>query len=175
MKVVRGRADARWLPSRFNFALFRLFAYVRMRNAKPEPRDVAMVLDRNQNPIESFAISVWAPLTLACYMAAFLSVSFFLAIPMAIVLIQVAIGVAGIVVMPLRRGRDAIGPITILLTLLFLGMTIWFTRSQSWVRFVAWHVLILFGLNAIAAGVVFLLRGAIADFERAVGGISSEL
>ncbi len=31
MKMVQGNAAARWLPSRHNFALFRLLAYLRLR------------------------------------------------------------------------------------------------------------------------------------------------
>ena len=184
MKAVRGRADARWLPSRFNFALFRLFAYVRMRNARAEPGDVALIVDRNQNPIESFMMSVWVPLTVACYVAGSLSArpsAILAAIPIALVLVHIPIIVMGALVMPLwhavtgRRIENVVRVSSTVMMTLFLAAAIWFARSPSWARFVAWHVLILVGLNTIAAGVVFLLRGGIADLERAVGGLSSEL
>ena len=36
-RIVRNRADARLLPSRHDFALFRLVAWMRLRRAKPAP------------------------------------------------------------------------------------------------------------------------------------------
>jgi hypothetical protein len=187
MKVVRGRADGRWLPSRFNFALFRLFAFLRMRNATPKERDVALIIDRNQNAIESFALSVWIPLTLACYVAAMLParwprpIALICAIPIAVALPQIAIIIFGTLVIPLwnamTRGRveNVMRVTSAGMMLLFFTATLWIALSQSWARFVAWHVLVLAGLNAIAAGILFLLRGAMADLESSVGGFSSEV
>lgn len=187
MKVVRGRADARWLPSRFNFALFRLFAFLRMRNAKPEVRDVALIIDRNQNAIESFALSVWIPLTLACYVAAMLparwprSIALIAALPIAVALPQIAIIIFGTLFIPLwnaltrRRVENVMGVTSAGMMLPFFAATLWIARSQSWARFAAWHVLVLAGLNAIAAAILFLLRDSMAELERSVGGLSSEV
>jgi hypothetical protein len=44
--MVHGNAAARWLPSRHNFALFRLLAWLRLRNAHPEPAPVILGIDR---------------------------------------------------------------------------------------------------------------------------------
>lgn len=187
MKVVRGRADARWLPSRFNFALFRLVAFLRMRNAKPETRDVALIVDRNQNAIESFALSAWIALTLACYVAAVLpgrwprSIALLVAIPIAVALPQIAIILFGTTLIPLwnamtrTRVENVMRVTSAGMMLLFFAATLWIARSPSWARFAAWQVLVLVGLNAIAAAILFLLRGAMADLERSVGGLTSEV
>ena len=187
MKVVRGRADARWLPSRFSLALFRLFAFLRMRNAKPETRDVALIIDRNQNAMESFALSVWIPLTLACYVAAMLparwprSIAVIVALPIAVALPQIAITVLGTMLIPLwnavtrRRVENVMRATSAGMMLPFFAATLWIARSHSWARFAAWQVLVLAGLNAIAAAILFLLRDSMAELESSVGGLSSEV
>lgn len=178
MKIVRGRADARWLPSRFNFALFRLYAFLRMKNAKPEPADVALVIDRNQNPIESAVLSIWTTATLACYVAATLFASWPLplgllaAAPVAITCLEIPIVIVGI---PLRRRRNNIPLNSFVLMSLLIAAAVYFTRLQSWARFAAWQFLAVVALNTVAAAIVFLLRGSIAEMERNAGGITSEL
>lgn len=178
MRVVHGRADARWLPSRFNFALFRLFAYVRMKRAQPEPADVALVIDRNQNNIESFTLAAWSTLTLTCYAAGTLFASWPLplallaGVPVAITCLEIPIVTVGLIV---RRSENNIGLNSVVLMSLLIAAAVMFARAQSWVRFAAWQFLGAIALNVVAAGIVFLLRGAIAEMENAAGGLSSEL
>jgi len=178
VKIVRGRADARWLPSRFNFALFRLYAFLRMKNAKPEPADVALVIDRNQNPIESAVLSTWTTATLACYAAGTLfaswplPVALFVGIQVAITCLEIPLVVVGV---PLWRRKNNIPLNSIVLMTLLTVVAVYFARAESWVRFAAWQFLAFVALNAIAAAIVFLLRGPIAEMESAVGGITSEL
>ncbi|HEX8408083.1 MAG TPA: hypothetical protein VF883_04425 [Thermoanaerobaculia bacterium] len=181
MKVVRGRADARWLPGRFNFGLFRLYAFIRMKTATPEPRDVALVIDRNQNRIESFIIGSWATLTLACYASETLFASW--PLPLALLagivagltFLQIPIIAVGL----MRRTEKNNGLNSVVLMTLLVALAIHFARAQSfahsWIRYAAWQFLGLLALNAAAAGVVFLLRGAIQEMEHAVGGLTSEL
>ncbi len=178
MRIVRGRADARWLPSRFNFALFRLYAFLRMKNAKPEPADVALVIDRHQNPIESAVVSTWTTATLACYAAATLFASWPLVlgllagVPVAIICLEIPLVVVGV---PLRRRRNNIPVNSFVLMSLLIGAAVYFARAQSWVRFAGWQFLAFVALNAVAAVIVFLLRGSIAEMEGAAGGVTSEL
>lgn len=178
MKVVRGRADARWLPARFHFGLFRLYAFVRMKTATPEPRDVALVIDRDQNRIESFTIGVWATLTLACYASETLFASWPLPLALAagivagITFLQVPVVTVGLIV---RRRENNNGLNSVVTMALLLALAVHFARAQSWVRYAAWQFLGLVALNAVAAAVVFLLRGAIEEMEQAVGGLTSEL
>lgn len=178
MKSVRGRADARWLPSRYHFALFRLYAYLRMRAARPEPRDVALVIDRNQNNVESFAIGTWVLLTLTCYAAGTLFASWPLplallaGVPVAITALEIPIVIVGLLV---RRTKDNLALNSAVLMSLLIAAAVVFARAQSWVRFAAWQFLALVALNALAAAVVFPLRGGIAEMENAAGGLTSEL
>ena len=178
MKIVRGRADARWLPTRFNFAIFRLFAFVRMKTATPDARDVALVIDRNQNNIESFTLAAWTTLTVTCYIAATLFASWPLplallaGVPIAITCLEIPIITVGLIV---RRTENNIGLNSVVLMSLLLAAALYFARAQVWVRFVAWQFLGAIALNVVAAAIVFLLRGAIAEMENAAGGLSSEL
>jgi hypothetical protein len=182
VKIVRGRADARWLPSRFNFAIFRLFAFFRMKTATPEPRDVALVIDRNQNNVESFTLAAWVTLTVTCYVAGTLFASWPLplallaGIPVAITCLEIPIVTVGLIV---RHTKSNIGLNSVVLMSLLLAAALYFVRAQSfassWVRFVAWQFLGAVALNVIAAAIVFLLRGAIAEMENAAGGLTSEL
>jgi hypothetical protein len=178
VKIVRGRADARWLPSRFNFALFRLYAFLRMKHAKPEPADVALVIDRNQNPIESAVLSTWTTATLACYAAGTLFASWPLplallaGVPVAIICLEIPLVVVGV---PLWRRESNIPLNSIVMMALMTGAAVYFARSETWIRFAAWQFLGAVALNGIAAATMFLLRGSIAEMESAVGGITSEL
>lgn len=177
MRAVHGRADARWLPSRFNFALFRLYAFVRMKTAKPEPADVTLILDRNQNPIESAVLSVWTTATLTCYVAGTLFGSWPLipalltAIPVAITCLKLPIVAVGV---PLRHRANNIPLQSFVLMSLLIAIAGYLARAQSWVRFAAWQFLAVAALNLVAAGIVFLLRGRMAAMDDAVGGITSE-
>jgi len=177
MKVIRGRADARWLPARFNFALFRLYAFLRMKTATPEPRDVALVIDRNQNRLESFTIGIWATLTLACYASAILFASW--PLPLALLAGIVAgitfLEIPVIVVGLIRRTEKNNGLNSVVTMTLLVAMAVYFARAESWIRYVAWQFLGVLALNAVAAAIVLLLRGAIAEMEHAVGGLTSEL
>lgn len=179
MKIVHGRADARWLPSRFNFALFRLFAWMRMRAAKPERRDVSLIIDPNQNNLESHLLSAWVTLTVTCYAAGTLfdtwplPLALLAGIAAAITCLQIPIVTGGLLF--IRRRENNIGLNSVVLMSLLIAAALYFARAHSWVRFAAWQFLAGVALNALAAPLVFLLRGSIAEMENAVGGISSEL
>jgi hypothetical protein len=178
VKVIHGRAEARWLPSRFNFALFRLYALVRMKLARPSPADVSLVIDRNQNPIESATLSAWTTATLACYAATTLfdhwplPLGLLAGVPVALFCLMIPIVAVGV---PLRRRTNNIPLHSFNLMLLQIGAAVYFARAQSWVRFAAWQFLGFVALNAIAAGVLFFLRAHVAEMESSTGGVTSEL
>ncbi len=178
MKVVRGRADARWLPSRYSFALFRLYGFLKMRRARPQTADVALMIDRNQSATESFTVGAWILLTLAAYVAATLARWWTLpgalvaAIPIALLLINASIVVIGVLL--IHRGNN-LRLNSIVLMALMTCAAAHFARAQSWVRFFAWQFLAVLALNALAAVCVLLLRDAMDEAESALGGFSSEL
>lgn len=179
MKVVRGRADARWLPSRFRYALFRLIAWVRMRAARPEARDVTLMIDPDQNNLESPLIGIWATLTITGYAVGTLFASWplVLAIPagilVAITCLEIPIVTLGVL---LRKRKSNIALNSVVLMSLLVAAALYFTRAhQLWMRVVAWQFLGGVALNALAAPFAFLLRGSMAEMENAVGGTPSEL
>jgi hypothetical protein len=179
MRIVRGRADARWLPSRHNFALFRLAAYLKLRTARPERRDIIMVIDRHQSAFENYVVAAWTFFTVTCIIAATLFRTLALpmalaaAVPTALVIIEIPIYVTGAVLTAWKGNHLQAQSIAFMLML--TATAAWLATKTSWVRFVAWQFLGLVALNAIAAAAVFLLRGSIARLENAVGGAPSEL
>ena len=177
MKIVRGRIDAQWLPSRFNFALFRLIAYARMRFSAPEQGDVSLILDRNQNNLESHLLAAWSTLTVTCWMAGTLfdswplPVALLAALPVAITCLEIPVVLLGL----LRKSENNTRVNSVVIMVLLIAAALYFARAHTWIRFASWQFLSGVALNALAAPVVFLLRGSIAEMENAAGGITSEL
>lgn len=172
MNAVRGRADARWLPSRHHFALFRLFAFLRLRGARPEPREgLVLVVDRHQTATEQHGVAIWITLTVTCYLAATLFAEWPLpmALAAAFALAPFAVHVPMLSIGFLTRGHRRLNPMTLMFT--FIAVAAYFARHQSWARFAAWQFLALVALNAVAAVIVLMLRAPIERLER---GVSSE-
>jgi hypothetical protein len=177
VRVVRGRADARWFPSRHNFALFRLAAYLKLRRASPEHWDGTMVIDRHQSAAETWLVMSWMTLTFACYLAVTLFAGWHIApallvsMPLAIVLFEVPAIISALTIAPVFHisGSRVNG---FVIMLLFSAVSAYFARHPSWIRFVAWQFLALMALNAVAVMVVFPLRHSIARLEAEVGGAS---
>lgn len=187
MKLVRGRADARWFPSRHNFALFRLAAYLHLRRAQPEHGHVILIIDRHQSATETWLVMSWVTLTFACYLAATLFVDWHIALallvslPLAIVLLEVPAMISALTIAPVLRsmtqGRaNGIRVNSVVVMLLFSAASAYFAFHPTWIRFVAWQFLALLALNAIAAVIAFSLRDAITRLETNavdVGGVTS--
>lgn len=189
MRLVQGRADARWFPSRHNFALFRLAAYLRLRRARPEPSDTILIIDRNQCATENWLVMSWITLTLACYLGAMLFVGWHPAlaiatsIPLAIALLEVPAIVSALTIAPIWSAitgarANGIRVNSVVVMLLFIAASTYFATRSTWVRFVAWQFLALLALNTIAAVIVFSLRDSIARLEASValsaaGGVTS--
>jgi hypothetical protein len=187
MRFVRGRTDARWLPSRFNFALFRLLAYQRLRTARPETGDTILGIDHHQSAFESYSVSVWVVLTLTCYVWALLfsawplPVGLAVAFPIAGVGIQIPFYVSGLVLAPAWKSLTRSNPASnidinsaMLMTML-IAAAAYFAVHPTWVRFVARLFLVAVATNAAAAVVVYFLRNRIDRLEGSFGGATSEL
>ena len=160
MIVVRGHAEARWLPSRHRFALFRLFGLVKTRTAKPEPREgLMLIVDRDQSGYEHYAVSTWIVLTVACYLAATLFGAWPLplglaaALPAAAIAIEIPIYVSGLIAGNARANG-------IVFMLLMTAVSAYLATMETWVRFAAWQFLALLALNALAAVV---MRGVVSE------------
>lgn len=186
MRFIRGRADARWMPSRHSTALFRLAAYLGLRRAKPEVRGLILVIDRHQSATETWLVMSWVVLTAGCSVAATLFASWpapiavAAGVPVAIAALQVAAIVSALVVGPLWRmvtrstRIDSIDVNGAAVMLLVAASSAYMATQPTWVRFAGWQFLVLLALNAVAAAIVFLLRVSIARLEAAVfGGATS--
>lgn len=185
MKIVRDRAEARWLPSRHRFALFRLWAFARLKNAKAEPRPGLMLMvDADQSAVESYTASMWIALTTIAYVASEfaellpLPIAIAVAVPIGIVAMQVPIYVMGVAILPaiqaIARTRLVVANFnSIFLIALHVVVASFYALERTWVRFVAWQFLAVIALNAFAAIIVFLLRGPIARLESEYGVTSS--
>jgi hypothetical protein len=174
VNFVRGRAEAHWLPSRHNFAVFRLAAYLRLRNAKPETRDEILFIDRHQSATETWAVGLWLVVTLSCYLATSwfpswpLPLALAASFPLAWIGVQVVAVATGIILTLVMRTDVHLTVNSFLCMLLFTSAAAWYATRPTWVRIVAWQFLAILVVNAIAAMIVFLLRGPIARLEASV-------
>lgn len=178
MRTIHERGEARWLPSRHRHALFRLYAFLRLRFAKQRVESgLLLTIDRDQSEMENYVISVWFTLTLSLFMAGTwfdawpVLIAVLVAIPIATALSQTVMISLALVAAPLwaaitRRG-DRIRPVSIGTMGVVVVPAILLRDASGWVRFVAWHVLILLGLNVLARVLVFSLRAPIAKAEAA--------
>ncbi len=173
MRVVRERMEARWLPSRAHFAIFKLLALIRFYVAPRQVRPgVILVIDQYQNGAESYALSVAAPLALACYAGAFVAPhigalgALFAGLAALLALIFIALvastAVRMIGIRPANLQRFNGGTVLTLVTL----ASAYFAVSDLWVRWVGRAFLAALGLNLTAAVVLWLIRDFLAALER---------
>lgn len=158
MRFVRDRDDARWLPSRFHFALFRLFAIARMSSMEPRTRPgIIVAIDRYQSTFENYTISAWYFATVSCFFAALMPLP--VAIAVASFVVQIPIYVVG-------RGQRVN-------TIIFMSAAtlaaVYLATTNTWIRYVAWQFLAILALNAIASLILLPMRGRIRKLEARCG------
>ncbi len=168
--IVRGRDDARWMPSRHRFALFRLAAFLRLRRTAPRPRpDVMIAVSGIGDAVENYGIATWVALTVTCYVASGLAWPLALAIPVALVLaillLHAAVIASGLTARLFSKDENHLRFNGAMLVVALIAAAVYYARSASWVRFIAWQFLAIVALNVIAAIVAFLLRDSIAKLE----------
>lgn len=180
MRTVRDRLDARWLPSRFRYAIFRLVAFGVIRRSRPrEVRGLVLVVDRDQSASEYYLISAWLLLTVSCYVCAGLSpvtngvVAGVAAIPIASLIMEAPMYLSGAVMPVLRaagiRQESSLRVASMMLYGLLLLTAAYFALAESWVRYVAVSFFAIMAANAVAAVVVWSLRRRIAELEKTYG------
>lgn len=168
--IVRDRAEAKWLPSRHRYALMRLLAFLILRNARPKPQPgLILVIDRDQSTLENLFTSVWATLTVVCYMSALLRGWWKLAaIPLGWIVIQLPLYVLGAALMPLF-GRSLAAnnhrANSVLYWSLMFVASAYFVTQEGIQRWVAYGFFVLLTLNALAAIILFPLRRKVAELE----------
>jgi hypothetical protein len=181
MRIVRDRADARWLPSRFRFALFRLTALVVMSQLRPrQKRGLVLIIDRDQSAVEQNLLSLGAALAGSLFMAAALepalglTASLILCLPLTLGVFSTVLVVAGLVIEPLITKAGA----SLLVARKLNGLThmalltaaaTFFATRPSWVRPFAWTFLIVVGCNLLAALAMLGLRSREAALNQRFG------
>ncbi len=179
MTIVRDRGDARWLPSRFHFALFRLYAYMRLRAAKPEPvPGLILSINRHQSASENFLATICIVFVAGSYFAAWFETSmvtllaYAAGLLAAIIAIQALIVFSGLIfaAVPKAGGMGVAArlvAVTIMAAMIAGGGAV--ASGDSSARYVAGGFLLLVAMNAVAALLNFLLREKIGELERRFG------
>ncbi|HYM60882.1 MAG TPA: hypothetical protein VEZ11_08315 [Thermoanaerobaculia bacterium] len=189
MRVVWDHPEARWLPSRFRFAVFRLFAWYRFRAAATQTQRldrVALAIDRDQSAVEQYSIAAWTLLTQSCYLAAFITSRWHVAGPwralavaltpfLAAVLVEITFIATGAVLVPLwnatagSRIENNIRLNSIVQMAILLLASAYFAGAAGWVRPVAWIAIAVFAMNGAAAVVLFAMRRRLEALDREYG------
>ena len=168
MRVIRDRDEARWLPSRHHFALAKLIAMIVM---KPAPRAETSLkriyaIDRDQSTLENSAISIWLDVTGTAYLMAATHPAAWILMPwIAGFVIHAPCFLIGWIA-GLFGGHDNRKLNGVLTMGMMLIASSHFAMSDSPVRFLAWFFIGVFALNALAAVVMWMLRGTAAAMER---------
>jgi hypothetical protein len=141
-EMISDNPAARRLPSRHQFALARLVASLMQRFVAPPKMNVdhlLLAVDREQDAVENYTVSVWFWLSAACYLAAVLPLHPVLAIVIAIPL------AAFVVQIPLYLGATRM-----ILMFLFFCVSAYFATAAGPLHYVAWFSLAVFVTNATA-------------------------
>jgi hypothetical protein len=172
LRVVHDRPEARWLPSRHRFALWRLAAYIRLRWSRPpleRPEHLILSIDRDQTAAEMHGIAAWIFVTTVCYFAAFLPFALPLSILAAIVLagiaVQIPIVPGGGMLRLLIGDGDHVKIVSVTTMGLLLIASSYVATTTTWARFVAWFFFAIVIINGVAAAILWLLRDFVRDAE----------
>lgn len=167
MNFVRN-PKAKWLPSRHRFALARLIAFVRSAVAtSPLSNDVALQIDRDQSTVEAYTASLWFVATFTCYLAPF--VTWWLALPVTLIVIEFPMYATGLLAQAITGHAYQQRAVSIVLMTMLTAASAFEAMSTSWIRFVAWFALAIVAMNAVAAVVMFALRGRVRALEQQCG------
>jgi hypothetical protein len=173
MNVVVNRPEARWLPSRHRFALAQLVAFTRLRRSAQQstsaPDHLILSIDRDQSAAESYAVAIWVFVTAATYFAATLPMplplAFIVAIPLASIVLHLPIVIGGPILRLILGDNDHIKVVSAGTMLLLIVWSFYVARGDSWARFIAWFFFAVLVCNAIAAAILWLLRGVVQAEE----------
>lgn len=175
MRMVRDREDARWLPSRYRYALFRLLAYGMFRAKGPTPKaGIVITIDRDQTALESYAMAIWLTFVSSCFaiaiLTSFVSVraALFVGPPVAVIALQAFTSIAAFAGTA-WPDRNSVGIISFLTIFLVAAAALHVAGGGGWPRYVAWTFLGTLAANAVAAVVAYVMRGRFLDAEREAG------
>ena len=181
MKLDRPQAAVPWIPSRHHYALFRLFAYLRLRVTPASACAVddrqVLAIDCDQSNAETYAVGFMVCGTLACFFAELLShglhlaAAVLIAIPIAVISLSVGLLANGFLITPLLhaiglpRGRHDINIASTIHLLEVALAASYFAARDGWIRVPAWIFLGCIAANGVAAILFFLMRRRARDAE----------
>lgn len=184
MRIVRARGDARWLPSRFHLALFRLYAYARISAAAAEERpDLVLAVDAHQSALEAFFTAAASFTISYVYFADLLTdlvplaLALLVALPVTPIAIQIPLYIFGLTLTPLIRlvaRRTQSLRITNALYFAVFAIASYFMLQRSVAsRIMAVAFFSFCILELIAMLVAVPLRERMKRVEERVGGVAS--
>jgi len=179
--------EGRWLPSRYRYAIFRLMAFLMLRRADPARssapgRRYVLIVDRDQNPIESFTLSLFV--VIWCSVGLAIAASDYFAIPpplaaglfpilllvMPLIIQAVLYLVAGIMAISRRAGLPLAEPnhrvqTAVFFILMCAAAAIASGSGRPPLVIVGWCWLALLALNGAAALLMRALNSMVAAAE----------
>jgi hypothetical protein len=176
VKILRDHPEAEWLPSRQRFALTRLLALALLsvapalsRRASSTADHIALAIDRDQNAIEAYAVSLWWMATSGSYIAVLLPLVLPLALIAGAFLTTAVVPLfCATVSLPLGSGDHRKVNSAALMALL-AAASAYFVMQPGWIRLVAWLFFALLAGNAAAAMILWLLRNRVQAVEARCG------
>ncbi|HUP45003.1 MAG TPA: hypothetical protein VM779_05775 [Thermoanaerobaculia bacterium] len=174
MRIVRDRADARWLPSRYRFAIFRLTAWLLLRRSRSEIREgLVLGIDRDQNAVESYTVGIWLTANASLFLLAFFQPYIFRPVAPVVAFLVTVIGFQVLITAfafgPRSwRQQNHIELQSFTHMFVVTVAAIHFAGTDGWIRWVAWAFLLVLGINTAAAAAVRGLRGRIDAAEREI-------
>jgi hypothetical protein len=173
VKAVHDEPRAKWLPARYRFALGRLAALLMLRAAPAKsrggPEHLALVVDRDQNAIEAYVLSLVWTATVSSYIAVVLPLLLPVALLVAVPLSAIAMPLLCMLSTLALRDTDHTSLNSIWLLSLLTLFSVYFAMQPSWVRLVAWAFLALVALNLLAAAALWLVRERVRALEARCG------
>ena len=170
--MIRNRADARWLPTRFNFALARLIAFVICKSSKPRPEaGLVISIDRHQSALENYLVALWFYSSTVAYLYVTLQTAVppWAALPLALFITPMALQLsthlfssfgtsAWISVSHMRLNN-------VILMSVMSAASLYALTTGHWTRHVGMAALGLLTLNGLSAVIMRLLAPSLAALE----------
>lgn len=175
MRVVRDCPQARYLPSRYHFALARLLAFAASRFRSPVAARVDRVvyaLDRDQSAVENYGVAIWFVVTLACYLGFLLPFRAPFDILAAVVIAPLSAQIAILLVggaFTLMGMKNNIAILSAATMSVMITVSSYLATVAAPVRFIAWFFLFVVVLNAAAWLILLPLRNRIREMEKRCG------
>jgi hypothetical protein len=169
LKVVQQRPEARWLPSRYRFALAKIIAMIVLQRAPKETAELqrmSFTIDRDQSAAENFTVAMWMYLTSTAFVMAVTPRATWILAPLVTPLLMQLPFYASGVIASAFGSQDNRKLNSLVCMTVQMAAAAHFATAEEPVRYVAWFFLAVVALNVIASAAMWLMRGSVAAMER---------